>query len=162
MRELQAANFCMSREPIHGYHRFSSYWNPLMDTASAPKPSNSAPTLQQRWIGAVPLFMLFLVNLASAARYQSLKQEFYRLRIGLPMPTNLALFWSGILVSYYFLWMPIMLGIGYFYFAWVAQNHRRLMWVNLMCTALLLFSSLVLIGGMFLPYMKIQDHLRDK
>jgi hypothetical protein len=133
-----------------------------MDTASAPKPSNSVPTLQQRWIGAVPLFMLFLVNLASAARYQSLKQEFHRLRIDLPMPTNLALFWSGILVSYYFLWMPIMLGIGYFYFAWVARNHRRLMWVNLMCTALLLFSSLVLIGGMFLPYMKIQDVLRSK
>ena len=120
------------------------------------------PSLFHRWLGAVPIFMTFVIVGYVSTRAADVSEYYARWRVDLPLPTIAALFLCKAMSQYYGLALPSMFTVCWLYFGWAAKKHNRLMWFNTLAFLVCIITALFLIGGLFLPYLKIEGSLRRK
>lgn len=112
----------------------------------------------ERWLGLVPILCVFglCAWVTSWPRYSEL---FANLRVDLPVFTKTAIALSSFLSSCYYLWLPVMFGIAYVYFAWACKKGDRHIWFSLLLTLAFFVLFFVFFDGIFLPLVKIQEAL---
>jgi hypothetical protein len=126
--------------------------------------SEPQPMLFHRWLGAVPMLMTFVVA-AGIARAMDVMEYVNRIQlmgVELAKPTCAAIFLCQAMQHYYGLGLPAMFGLCWLHFGWAAKRQKRLMWFNILAVLVCVLTALILIGGLFLPYMQIQEALKRK
>jgi len=115
-----------------------------------------------RWLGAVPIFAIFVVTAWFPTRATHFKDIFSSLRVDLPLTTKFTLFLSKIVSNYYGAALPVMFAICWLYFGWAAKKQERMVWFNVLAFLACVFLTLTVMGGLFVPELKILDALRKR
>lgn len=121
---------------------------------------DSIPSPLHRWLGAVPLFMIFIVLTWSVSLARRCGALYSRWKVDFPLPTKIALGLTEQMAFYYGLVLPVMFVLCWVYFGWGAKKGSRLVWFNLFFTIILLMVVFVFVGGIILPYFKIHSAMR--
>jgi hypothetical protein len=129
-----------------------------MKTEELPHPT----TVTERWLGAVPMFLVFLVIAQTAAYGQLLMDAARNYQTKLSLTTRVTAYWYQNVGHLYFIWMPAMLGCAWVYFAWASKSRRRMIWFNIASTAAFILVVLLLLGAPMLPIIDIKNQLRKK
>ena len=120
----------------------------INDQQSGPFRTHSvveALTIRQRWVNAIPIFVLFLL-LALALRIIPLFEEMYQemgIVPGLPILTVLLMDCHNMFVKAPWIFSGFMYVVALSYLTWMTKNKRRVFWFN--CVIIL-----VILGGFFM------------
>jgi hypothetical protein len=120
------------------------------------------PGALHRWLGAIPLFSTFILMAWAAMNHEHIRSVYVALRVYLPLPTVLALQFTALMNRAYGVWLPLMFAACWLYFGWAAKTRNRLLWFNVFAAAVCIFAAVLLIGGIVLPFLKIQTTLLRK
>lgn len=131
-----------------------------MEAAPPIENPSSKPGTRERWTSALPMFICFML-IALAPRIISKFDDMFReMDLGsLPFLTQVLFSLSSLIRTMPWLFTGFMFAVAWSYFAWIAEDRKRITWFNRVIVLLMALSVGALTIALFLPLIVTIDRI---